>query len=230
MAGGTKMTLLRYSPVTLDWNIIELIVDQDFIDQNGLVIPIEHPYGLGLGLLEVYYNGQLLHPGGGYSEIDQAIQLHLGIDSDSGIPNQLEVGDEIYIKVYRNQYCSRGGGSFATFSEFNDLRNEVLEARRYRSSDQAFPSLDSRLDFIQRSIELIENGMANVDIEYEHNENGQITRQIITGEYNLQREFEFNSINQISKEIITHNETTLIKGHIWDLDTGRLLRTRVRII
>lgn len=228
MANGTKMTLYRYGAVNLDWNAIEIIVDQTFIDRHGLLIPIEYSYGVGLSLLEVYYNGQFLHAGGGYTELDQAIRLDLGMNADTGLANQLEIGDEIYIKVYKNQYCSRGGGSFVSAREFNDLKREIYDARQYRAADQAFPTLDSRLDFIQRSVELIENGLANVDIEYEHNDRDQITKQIITGEYNLIREFEYNALNQISKEIVIHDETRLTKEHVWDLSTGRLLRTRVR--
>lgn len=229
MAGGTKMTLRRYGAVTLDWDVQEIVVDQEFIDKNGLIIPIEYPFEPNLGLLEVYLNGQLLHSGGAYEELHDSIRLDLGVDEETGEPYQLEVGDEIYIKIYKNQYCSRGSGSFVSAREFNDLRQEIYDARRFRQVNDAFPSLDRRLDYIQRSIEIIESGMANVDIEYEHNEKDQITKQIITGEYNLVREFEFNEINQISKEIIYHEGTTITKEHTWDLETGRLLQTRVRV-
>lgn len=228
---GTKMMLHRYSPVTKDWDETLYVVDQDFLDTYGnldSIIPTGYVYEPDKGLLKVYLNGQRLNNGGAYLEVDDFhIKLTLGSD-ENGNPFVLSERDEIYIEVYKNQYCSRGQSTISG-TQFYALEREITDARKFKETDVPFQSIDARLDFIQRSIELIENGMANVDIEYEHNGKDQITKQIITGEYELTREFVFNEIDEISIETITYQDFSVVKTHTYDMESGRLLQTRVRI-
>lgn len=228
---GTKMVLHRYSPVTTDWDETLHIVDQEFLDTYGAIdpiVPTGYVYDPDRSLLKVYLNGQRLTSGGAYLEVDDYhIQLKLGTD-EQGNPYTISLRDEIYIEIYKNQYCSRGQATISG-TQFYEMQKEIYDARRFKDTDEPFPSVDARLDYIQRSIGLIENGMANVEIEYETNAKGQITKQTITGEYNLIRDFTFNEIDEIETEVITYDDVTVTKTHTYDMDTGSLKRTRVRL-
>ena len=222
---GTKMTLHRYEPVTTDWKKQDIVIDQDFIDNNGLTIPLDYP--VQTGLLDVFYMGQYVKEGAGYEVIDDThIKFDLGVDDD-GNPFQFDVGDELFIKIWSNKYCSRGEATVSG-TDFAYMQKEIYQSKTYREEGKTYDSLDDRLDYIQKSLEIIESGMANVDISYEHNDKGQISRQIITGDYNLTRDFVFNEFNEIETETINFDGTTVTKSNTYDSE-GKLLQTRVRV-
>ena len=223
---GTTMTLHRYGIVNIDWNVQEIVVDQEFIDKHGLVIPIEYPFEPNKGLIEVYFNGQFLHSGGGYEELEDAIKLNLGVDEE-GNPIQLIPGDEIFIKVYKNQYCSRGGATVSG-TEFYFLRKEIQEARSYRDGTAGYPTLKDRLDEIQDIVELIYSGHSNVQITYEYNQHNQIVKEIVTGDLNLVREFTYTDFHEVETEkIIYEDGRVTVRTYHYDPVTKRLLRTSV---
>lgn len=117
---GTIMTLNRYGGRVLDFKKQLVIVDSMFLSTYNGTITLNHPYEVGLELLEVYVNGQLLSVGGGYSEIDEyTIELHL----------PLEETDEVYIKINENRYSSGGGMAISQENIF-ELLNRVTMAQR----------------------------------------------------------------------------------------------------
>lgn len=239
---GTKMMLHRYSPVTKDWDETLYVVDQDFIDLYGFVdpvIPTDYAYEPDKGLLKVYLNGQRLNNGGAYVEIDDRhIQLSLG-SLENGTPIELDVGDEIFIEVYKNQYASRGQATVSG-TQFYALQKEIIDARQFREQNEPFKTLDERLDEIQRQLEVVHGGNANVDIDYEYNARNQIIREIITGDYTIVREFGYyeDEMPLVKGEMKT--ETIYYTGqdgslshqvtreYSYDPATRRLLRTTVR--
>ncbi|WNW25052.1 hypothetical protein RS399_03835 [Bacillus inaquosorum] len=240
---GTKMTLHRYSPVTKDWEETLLFVDQNFLDTYGKVnptIPTGHTYEINKGLLKVYLNGRRLNEDISYNEVDdQHIQLLLGAD-ESGNPLNLKIGDQIFIEVYKNQYCSRGQATVSG-TEFYELKKEITDARRFKDGDEPSRTLDERLDEIQRQLEVVYGGTAEVDIAYEHNSRDQITREIITGDYSLVREFTYyededpHIKGEMKTETIYYTDSSgsllnkVTKGYSYDPATRRLLRTSIRV-
>ncbi|MEK4099701.1 MULTISPECIES: hypothetical protein [Bacillus] len=239
---GTRMKLHRYSPITKDWDEILHVVDQDFVKTYGTsnpILPVGHTYEPNKGLLKVYYNGRRLLSGVNYIELDD-YHIHLGVGSKNEERfMQLQIGDEVYIEIYKNQYCSRGQATISG-TQFYDLQKEVYDARQFRESDKPHISLDARLDEIQRQLELVYGGNSSVDIDYEYNERGQIIREIITGDHTIIREFTYYE-----------NEAPLVKGELktetvyytdglgslsqqvtrefsYDPATRRLLKTTVR--
>lgn len=234
--------LHRYSPVTKDWDETLHVVDQDFLNKYGSIdvtIPTGHVYEPNKGLLKVYLNGQRILEGGAYEEVDSSnIKLSLGTHED-GTPIRLEEGDEIYIEVYKNQYCSRGQETISG-TQFYNLQKEIYDARKYRETDDPHDSLDDRIDHIQRMLEVIHGGEANVDIEYEYNAIGQPVREIVSGDYTLVREFTYYGDDNptIKGELETETvyytnhegglEYQVTKGYSYDPVTRNLLRTTVR--
>lgn len=233
--------LHRYSPVTKDWDETEYVVDLAFLAANGEVdptVPVGYVYEPNKGLLDVYLNGQRLSSGGSYLEVDdKSIQLQLGINSDTGEPYKLEVGDELFIKIWKNQYCSRGQATISG-TDFHALRQEVYDARTFREGEDSYPTLDSRLDEIQRQLEVIHGGNANVSIEYRYNNRGQIIREIVTGDYKMVREFTYYEDGALSGEMqvetIYYSDGTggfgnqVTRTYQYDPATRRLLRTTVQ--
>ncbi|PWW43817.1 MULTISPECIES: hypothetical protein [Paenibacillus] len=150
---GTKMRLQRYGGEVTHRHEQEIIVDQNFLDtNNGLYITLTHPYVMGSNMLDVYYNGQRLSEGGGYEEIDpNTIRLDLGvyppIHKQAGQPVPLFIGDEIYITAWKAEYL-QSGGNIDTL-RFLALEEEIIEARKFNSTDTPFNRLDDRLDYIQ---------------------------------------------------------------------------------
>lgn len=108
------MKLVKQGGMNTDFVDRLIIVDQEYLAGNpGLYITVTTPYELGIGQLDVYYNGQLLSEGGGYEEIDSTtIHLNLGVDAD-GNPYTLQENDEISIRnwVNRSKYHGSGNGS-----------------------------------------------------------------------------------------------------------------------
>ncbi|NGQ95327.1 hypothetical protein G3578_09185 [Brevibacillus sp. SYP-B805] len=147
MAKGTKMILNRYGSK-----------EQDFVDQvivvgpegHDLYITLDHAYEVGMNQLDVHLNGQWLASGGGYEEIDAyTIRLDLR-DPATGLPVQLEEGDEIHI---RNWFRSTGGvGSSVDRYRLAKLEEEIMKARKLLETDSDFGSLDQRLDHIQQNL------------------------------------------------------------------------------
>lgn len=237
---GTKMTLHRYSPVTKDWDETLYVIDQDFLDTYGSTdptIPTGYLYEPDKGLLKVYLNGQRILNGGGYSEIDDKhIRLGLG---GNGEPYQLQIGEEIYIEVYKNQYCSRGQATISG-TEFYELRKEITESRQFREGQRPYLSLDQRLDEIQRQLEIAYGGNSDVDISYEYNNRDQVIREVITGEAMIVREFVYYEDDQpllkgeMKTETIYYTDENgglsnqVTKGYSYDPVTRRLLHTSVR--
>lgn len=240
---GTKMMLHRYGNVNKDWDETLHIVDQSFLDTYGSVdpvIPTEYLYEPDKGLLKVYLNGQRLTNGGAYLEVDDLhIQLGLGTYEDGVTPIELQLGDEIYIEVYKNLYCSRGQATISG-TQFYELQKEVYDARQFRENDTPFKTLDERLDEIQRQLEVAYGGNSNTDITYEYNARGQITREVITGDYTIVREFSFYEDEQPLLKGEMKSETIYYTGqdgslshqvtreYLYDPATRRLLRTTVR--
>lgn len=149
---GTKMTLRRYGNESLYWEEQEIIVDQNYIDTNGLFVRLAYPYTMNSKMLEVYLNGQRLSDGGGFEEVsDTLIRLDLGTypqgHPQAGQTVKLAVGDEIFIKVWKAEYAQTGGSIDA--ARFARLEEEVVNARKFGDDDQAYTSLDDRLDAIQ---------------------------------------------------------------------------------
>lgn len=230
---GTKMMLHRYSPVTKDWDETFFKVDQDFLDTYGSLhptLPTNYVYEPNKGLLKVYFNGRRLISGESFHEIDDHhIRLML----------ELGVGDEIYIEVYKNQYCSRGQATISG-TQFYELQKEVTDARKFRATDQPFKTLDERLDEIQRQLEVVHGGNANVEFNYEYNQKGQIVREIVTGDYSIVREFTFygDEAPLIKGEMKTETvyysgqdgslSHQVTKEYSYDPATRQLLRTTVR--
>lgn len=239
---GTKMMLHRYSPVTKDWDETLHVVDQAFLDTYGSIdpiIPTNYVYEPNKGLLKVYLNGQRLTSGGSYIELDDYhIQLSLG-NYEDGSPIPLEIGDEIYIEIYKNQYCSRGQATISG-TQFYELQKEIYDARQFREGKEPFKSLDERLDEIQRMLEVIYGGDSNADISYEYNERGQTIREVVTGDYTLVREFTYYEDEQPMLKGEMKTETVYYTGqdgtlshqvtkeYSYDPVTRRLLRTTVR--
>ena len=241
---GTKMMLHRYSPTTKDWDETLHVINQAFLDTYGAInptIPVGYVYEPNKGLLKVYLNGQRINNGGAYLEVDDKhIQLTLGNYLDGG-QITLELGDEIYIEVYKNQYCSRGQAVISG-TQFYELQKEVHDSRKYRDSETPFASLDERLDEIQRLIEVAHGGNANVDIDHEYNNRNQIIKETVSGDYSIVREFTYyeNEISSIQGEMKTETiryadktgclDNIVTKEYIYDPATRRLLRTRVRVV
>lgn len=239
---GTKMMLHRYSPVTKDWDTTEYVVDQVFLDTYGSLdptIPTGYLYEPGKDLLKVYLNGQRLSSGGAYLETsDREIQLSLGTDED-GNPYLLQLKDELMIEIYKNRYESRGQETISG-TDFYHLKKEIIDARKNLPTDTPYLSLDDRLDYLQKQIEAIHGGNADVDIDYEYNTRNQITREIITGEYQVVREFTYyeddspNLIGEMKTETIYSTDEAggltdqVTKSFMYDPATRRLLRTTVR--
>ncbi|MFF2017218.1 hypothetical protein [Paenibacillus sp. NPDC058177] len=155
---GTKMNLRRYGGgITQNWDEQEIIVDQVYIDSGrGLYIALDYEYAMGTSQLDVYVNGQHLLEGGGYEEVNNTtIRLDLGVyEGDTplaGQPVQLHVGDEIYIRNWK-QSVREGTGSIDEL-RFKQLEDEVRAARKYKDGEQPYPNLDTRLDSIERRME-----------------------------------------------------------------------------
>jgi hypothetical protein len=207
MSGGTKMTLHRYGGRVQDWKDQLIIVDQNYLDTHGNspIISLAYPYDVDNVLLEVYFNGQQMYPGAGYTTIDtQTIQLDLGVD-DFGNPIGLEKDDVIYIKFWQNHYYNRGG-ELPSPTQVNDIMKEI-EAIYY-------------------------GGASNVDFDYEYDDKGNIIREIGTGDYKITREFTYNSVNEIDSETIYFKDRIIRKTYIYDFsnDKVRLLKTTVRVL
>lgn len=155
---GTKMNLRRYGGgITQNWDEQVLIVDEQYLDTGrGLYITLDYEYRMSTSQLDVTFNGQYLLEGGGYEEIDSdTIRLDLGVyEGDhplAGQPVPLSVGDEIYIRTWRVE-AREGTGSIDEL-RFKQLEDEVRTARKFKDTDPAHPSLDVRLDSIERRME-----------------------------------------------------------------------------
>lgn len=232
---GTKMTLHRYLPTFKDWEEIEYYVDEDFINTYGSLdptIPTGTPYEIGVGSVEVYLNGNRL-PSSKLSEVDnEHIKLLLGRD--------LLEGDHIYIRVYMKQFCSRGQ-SVVSYTQIYNLQKEIHEARKYKGSSLPYRSLDERLDSIQKHIEMLHGWATDVEIIYEHNDRGQITKEIVTGNNGYTREllyyedeYEGKLRGQLKQENIFYQDEDgkthrIIKDYFYDVPTKKLIRTTVRV-
>jgi hypothetical protein len=73
--------------------------------------------------------------GHGYDEIDEdTIRLKI---------NALHVGDEIFIRNWRNKFI------YSDANTLSNLYQEVVNARKYKNTDSPYTSLDARLDAIQ---------------------------------------------------------------------------------
>lgn len=155
---GTKMELRRYGGGEFYyWYEQEIIVDQNYLSQgNGLFVHLDYEYQPDTGQLDVYFNGQYLRPGGGYEEVDsRTIRLDLGVYPPehplAGQPVPLVEGDEIFIRIWKTDY--RQGNGVIDELRFRRLEDEILKARRYKSTDITYPDLDTRLDSIERRAE-----------------------------------------------------------------------------
>lgn len=102
---GTKMRLIRQGAMNQDWVDQEIIVDSDYlVTHPDLYITLDISIQLGIGQLDVYFNGHRLNEGIDYFEIDnQTILLDLGTDVE-GNPIPLQVGDVIFIRNWINRY------------------------------------------------------------------------------------------------------------------------------
>jgi len=156
---GTKMTLRRYGNEIIYWHEQEVIVDQAYLDTNkDLYIRLTHPYILGTRMLDVYLNGQHLLVQGGYEEVDE-YKIHLDLGTYpvehplAGKPISLVVGDEIYIRTWKQEY-RQGNGSGIDDLRFKKLEEEIVSARRYTDHDVLYHRLDDRLDYIQERAEV----------------------------------------------------------------------------
>lgn len=156
---GTKMNLRRYGNEYLYWKEQEIIVDQAYLDLNrGLFIPLTHPYQMGTKMLDVYFNGQHILADGGYEEINEyMIRLDLGVYPENhplkGLAVPLMLGDEIFIRTWKPEY-RQGSGSGIDDLRFKSLEEEIISARRYKTNDLPYFSIDDRLDHIQERAEV----------------------------------------------------------------------------
>ncbi|QDX94031.1 hypothetical protein EEL30_18080 [Brevibacillus laterosporus] len=157
MAQGTKMILKRYGNEVMYWNEQEIIVDSDYLDRgHGLNVHLDYEYRRDTKQLDVFFNGHRLSEGIGYEEVDPStIRLKLGNYQEGhpseGQPIQLAIGDEIFIRVWKPEY-SRCGGEVAGL-RLELLEKEVWKARQYKDTDTPHPTLDDRLDDIERRME-----------------------------------------------------------------------------
>lgn len=144
---GTKMTLYSYSPATNDWTDFELVVTKEYLAEcRGMFVTLPDPYEPGLGVLEVYFNGQHLSPGGGYEEVDNyTIRLDLGKYPD-GTPVLLQEGDEIFVRNWMLKYSSSPTNDGARLSK---LEQEIAKAREDK------PQLRDRLLDIESRIKKV---------------------------------------------------------------------------
>lgn len=146
---GTKMSLKRYGDEIAYFDYQEIIVNEDYLTiHNDLLVHLDYAYVPGFNMLEVHYNGHLLTVGEGYEEVDyQTIRLNV-TDSEGNSLNQFMVGDEIVIKVWRNNYIAGEGLRLYT-QRFTALESELLKARNEH------PDLDSRLDIMQANLKRV---------------------------------------------------------------------------
>jgi hypothetical protein len=203
---GTVMTLHRYGGRNTDYRTQEILFTKDYLTSipDPLLITLDYYNEPGSRLLDVYYNGQLLLPGGGYEEVDNyTIRLNLGIDENGNPILPDENFDELYIKSWENHYYNRG------------------------PSNVSSEAIDIMLRKINEIISY--GGAANVDIDYEYNDRGFISKETITGEHYLIRELEYNTIDEISQEKIYYQGRTVTKSYNYDLNTGRLLKSSVSV-
>lgn len=238
---GTMMELHRYSPINRDWDDKLYIVDNDFLGTYGNkdpILPTEHRYEPNKGLLKVYLNGQLLLCGGAYEEIDDMhIKLALGTFNEEDI--LLELGDEIYIEIYKNQYCSRGQATVSGTQMYN-VQKEITDARQYITGTAPYDSLDSRLDAIQKQLDVSSDTTSDIDVTYVHNVEGKLMKEITTGSYELTREFAYydNSYppkiaGQLKTEWVSYKDPTTginkqtTREYLYD-DNGNVVKTQVR--
>jgi hypothetical protein len=179
---GTKMELRRYGGGEFFyWYEQEIIIDQNYLSQgNGLFVTLDYEYQPNTGQLDVYFNGQYLRPGGGYEEVDsRTIRLDLGTYPPehplAGQSVPLVEGDEIFIRIWKTEY--RQGNGVIDEQRFRRLEDEVVKARRYKTTDAPYPDLDTRLDSIERRAEIktmvfnltrVINGPAPFEIRFRH--------------------------------------------------------------
>lgn len=202
---GTKMTLHRYGGRVNDWEEETIIIDQGYKDVNGdsLLVVLKNAYELGYDLLEVYLNGHRLINGIEYLEIDpNTIQLDLGKFED-GTPVVLSVGDELFIKTWKNHYYTRGDIPKST--DINKILKSIEEIINY-------------------------GGANDVERSYEHDDQGRIIREVTTGDYNIIREFTYNELDEYATEKIFYDNKTILKTNTYDLSNGRLIKSSVKVL
>lgn len=145
---GTKMILNRYGGQPTYYDIQEVIIDEAYLAAHSdLIIKLVNPYTPGINMLEVYYNGQYLVAGGGYEEIDEyTIRLDIRSPEDRLPLTQFYLGDEIFIRIWKNFYVS---GKDLYDERLLRLENEMWDARAEH------PVLDSRLDELDRNLKKV---------------------------------------------------------------------------
>lgn len=118
------MRLIKQDNMNTDFVDQLLVVTEEYLQNNpGLYITVDTPYELGIGQLEVFYNGARLSEGGGYEEIDSnTIHLDLGVDEE-GTSYTLQETDEIYIRNWINRSMYLGSGNGITSADLVSYKN-----------------------------------------------------------------------------------------------------------
>lgn len=180
---GTTMRVERFGIYTAPYTVKRYDVDADFLAKYGALDPIlptgkEYLPGNDDETIHVYLNGQRVHRGAGYKEVDdKSIQLQL-----DGM--ELTEGDVVYMETHENYYCSHGS-AIVSGDRFLRLEKEIHDARG------TFETLDKRIEFIQRQLVLALTGGINVEKIYDANPDGFVTVETITGDVELRRLFTY---------------------------------------
>ena len=201
----------------------EIIVDGQYINDNpGLSLHLEHPYELGMNMLEVYFNGRKLSNSVHYQEIDStSILLDLGRRRD-GSPRSLQEGDMILIRTWNEIFRYRGnlhcGGSGSGSGNIDETRIIAIEQEisnaRQDNNGAVFPTLGARLDDLQRELyilrELIQSGdrvkvplLFESTVTYETNAYGSIIKEIVSGDFTFEKEYSYTN-NRVERERVTY--------------------------
>lgn len=229
---GTNMKVERFSTYTSPYFETKHFVDDDFIATYGAfdpVIPTGKSYHIGADQesLHVFLNGQRIFRGHGYEEVDDLhIKLHTG--GMELLPEQ----DYIYIEVHENYYCS-SGSSIVSGNRFLKLEQEIAGARG------KYPSIDIRINEIQKQLVMALTGQATVKKEYIYNSKNQVTNEIISGDVELMRVFSYYTTEEdgrLEGEIYTETVSEKLGSvyrpiyrvtRYYDPMTRRLLREEV---
>lgn len=226
---GTTMSLRRYAPAVVDWKSQEIVVDKEFIAKHGLTIPVEHTFEPGLGLIEVYLQGQLLLSGGGYEELDDnSIRLDLGLNDEGTGKQQLNEGDEVYIKVYHNQYNSRGG-IIASGSELYDLKKGIHDVKTYLEIEHlstVTTTIEQRFNKLRDEFEFEEFG--DYEVDYTYNSIGKIQTETYTkGNGNIRTFTYSDTSGKIVSERYEKEGKAITKEYFYNA-AGKIERVKVR--
>ncbi len=202
------MLLKRHGGSITYFDVQEIIVDDAFLaahpDPSNLLIDLDYLYTPGFNMLQVYYNGQFVAPGGGYEEVDSKT-IRLDLRNVDGTQAHLSIGDELFIRTWKNSYIKGMDNN-----KLLQLEAEIQKARRYKEDDVAFFDLDARLDDMQDKINALDIGdcqsfIYDTDISYVIDVYGNILREDVTGDFSYIKTFTYDEDGNVLTETITYN-------------------------